>query len=69
VDFELIRLSFFPLSFVGGSVGSNYGILFVYILFLSMIYLSMVKLVSEGTCSNTCCWITESGGDSILEIL
>jgi hypothetical protein len=34
---------------------------------LYMIYLSMVKLISEGTCSNTNCWITERGGESIIE--
>jgi hypothetical protein len=45
----------------------NYGIPFLYKLFLSMIYLSVVKLISEGTCSDTNCWITERGGESIIE--
>jgi hypothetical protein len=34
---------------------SNYGIPFLYMLFLSMIYLSVVKLIFEGTCSETNC--------------
>jgi hypothetical protein len=46
---------------------SNYVIPFVYMLFLSMIYLSMVKLISEGTLSDTNCWITERGGESVIE--
>jgi hypothetical protein len=47
---------------------SNYGIPFLYKLFLSMIYLSLVKLISEGTCSDTNCWITEGGGgESLIE--
>jgi hypothetical protein len=41
---------------------SNYGIRFLYELVLSMNYLSVVKLISEGTDSNTNCWITERGG-------
>jgi hypothetical protein len=41
---------------------SNYDIPFLYKLFLSMIYLSVVKRISEGTCSDTNCWITERGG-------
>jgi hypothetical protein len=45
---------------------SNCGIPFLY-MFLSMIYLSVVKLVSEGTCYDTNCWITERGGGSIIE--
>jgi hypothetical protein len=32
---------------------SNCGIPFLYKLVLSMIYLSVVKLISEGTCSDT----------------
>jgi hypothetical protein len=46
---------------------SNYGIPFLYELVLSMIYLSVVKLISEGTYSNTDCWITERGGESVIE--
>jgi hypothetical protein len=46
---------------------SNCGIPFLYMLFLSMIYLSVVKLISEGTCSDTNCWITERGGESVIE--
>jgi hypothetical protein len=46
---------------------SNYGIPFLYKLFLSMIYLSVVKLIFEGTCSNTNCWITERGSESVME--
>jgi hypothetical protein len=46
---------------------SNYGIPFLYILFLSMIYLSMVKLIFEGTCSDTKCWITEREGESVID--
>jgi hypothetical protein len=45
---------------------SNYGIPFFYELELSMIYLSVVKLISEGTCSDTNCWITERGRESII---
>jgi hypothetical protein len=46
---------------------SNCGIPFLYMLFLSMIYLSLVKLISEGTCSETNCWITEKGDESVIE--
>jgi hypothetical protein len=46
---------------------SNYGIPFLYELVLSMIYLSVVKLISEGTCSDTNCWITERGSESVIE--
>jgi hypothetical protein len=45
---------------------SNYGIPFVYELGLSMIYFSMVKLISERICSDTNCWITERGGESVI---
>jgi hypothetical protein len=45
---------------------SNCGIPFLYELVLSMIYLSVVKMISEGTCSDTNCWITERGGKSII---
>jgi hypothetical protein len=45
---------------------SNCGIPFLYML-LSMIYLSMDKLISEGTCSETKCWITKRGGESVIE--
>jgi hypothetical protein len=48
---------------------SNCGIPFLYKLFLSMIYLSVVKLISEGTCSDTNCWIIERGGESVIEKL
>jgi hypothetical protein len=46
---------------------SNYGIPFLYEWVLSMIYLSVVKLISEGTFSDTNCWITERGGESVIE--
>jgi hypothetical protein len=46
---------------------SNYGIPFLYMLFLSMIYLSVVKLISEGTFYETNCWITERGGELVIE--
>jgi hypothetical protein len=46
---------------------SNCGIPFLYELVFSMIYLSVVKLISEGTCSDTNCWITERGGESVIE--
>jgi hypothetical protein len=46
---------------------SKCGIPFLYELVLSMIYLSVVKLISEGTFSDTNCWITERGGESIIE--
>jgi hypothetical protein len=46
---------------------SNYGIPFLYELVLSMIYLSVVKLISEGACSDTNCWITERRDESIIE--
>jgi hypothetical protein len=46
---------------------SNYGIPFLYELVLSMIYFSVVKLISEGTCYDTNCWIIERGGESIIE--
>jgi hypothetical protein len=46
---------------------SNYGIPFLYELLLSMIYLSVVKLISEGTCSDTKCWITERGDELVIE--
>jgi hypothetical protein len=45
---------------------SKCGIPFLYEFSLSMIYLSVVKLISEGICSDTNCWITESGGESII---
>jgi hypothetical protein len=45
---------------------SNCDIPFLYKLVLSMIYLSMVKLISEGTFSDTNCWITESGGELVI---
>jgi hypothetical protein len=45
---------------------SNYGIPFLYELVLSMIYLSEVKLISEGTCSDSNYWITERGGESVI---
>jgi hypothetical protein len=45
---------------------SNCGIPFLYELVLSMIYLSMVKLISEGTCSDTNCWIIERGVESVI---
>jgi hypothetical protein len=45
----------------------NSGIPFLYKLFLSMIYLSVVKLISEGTFYDTNCWITERGGESVIE--
>jgi hypothetical protein len=45
---------------------SNNGIPFLYELVLSMIYLLVVKLISEGTSSDTNCWITERGGESII---
>jgi hypothetical protein len=45
---------------------SNYGIPFLYKLVLSMIYLSMVKLISEGTLSDTNCSITERGVESVI---
>jgi hypothetical protein len=45
---------------------SNCGIPFLYKLVLSMIYLSVVKLISEGTWSDTNCWITKRGGESII---
>jgi hypothetical protein len=45
---------------------SNCGISFLYELILSMIYLSVVKLISEGTFSDTNCWITERGGESVI---
>jgi hypothetical protein len=45
---------------------SNGGIPFLYELILSMIYLSVVKLISEGTYSDTNCWITERGGESVI---
>jgi hypothetical protein len=45
---------------------SNYGIPFLYKLVLSMIYLSVVKLIFEGTFSDTNCWITERGGESVI---
>jgi hypothetical protein len=46
---------------------SNCGIPFLYELAFSMIYLSVVKLIYEGTFSDTNCWITERGGESIIE--
>jgi hypothetical protein len=46
---------------------SNCGIPFLYMLLLSMIYLLVVKLISEGTYSDTNCWITEMGGESVIE--
>jgi hypothetical protein len=46
---------------------SNYGIPFLYELLLSMIYLSVVKLISKGTFSDTNCWITERGDESIID--
>jgi hypothetical protein len=46
---------------------SNYGIPFLNELVLSMIYLSVVKLISEGTCSDSNCCIIERGGESIIE--
>jgi hypothetical protein len=46
---------------------SNYGIPFLYILLLSMIYLLVVKLISKGTYFDTNCWITERGGESVIE--
>jgi hypothetical protein len=45
---------------------SNCGIPFLYDLVLSMIYLSVVKLISEGTCSDTNCWIIERRGESVI---
>jgi hypothetical protein len=45
---------------------SNCGIPFLYKLFLSMIYLSMVKLISKGALSDTNCWITERGDESVI---
>jgi hypothetical protein len=45
---------------------SNCGIPFLYKLVLSMIYLSVVKLISEGTFSDTNYWITEKGGESVI---
>jgi hypothetical protein len=48
---------------------SNCGIPFLYEMVLSMIYLLVVKLISEGTCSDTNCWITERGGESVIEII
>jgi hypothetical protein len=41
---------------------SNYGIPFLYKLSLSMIYLSVVKLIYEGTYSDTNCCITKRVG-------
>jgi hypothetical protein len=46
---------------------SNYGIPFLYELVLSIIYLSVVKLISEGACSDTNCWITERRDESVIE--
>jgi hypothetical protein len=46
---------------------SNCGIPFLYKLFISMIFLSVIKLISEGTHSDTNCWITESGGEYVIE--
>jgi hypothetical protein len=45
---------------------SKCGIPFLYELVLSMIYLLVVKLIFEGTCSDTNCWIIERGGESII---
>jgi hypothetical protein len=45
----------------------NHGVPFLYKLFLSMFNLSVVKLISEGTFSDTNCWITKRGGESIIE--
>jgi hypothetical protein len=45
---------------------SNCGIPFLYKLVLSMIYLSLVKLISEGTCSDSNCWITERGDEYVI---
>jgi hypothetical protein len=45
----------------------NYGIPFLYKFFLSMIYLSVVKLISERTCSDSNCWITKRGSESVIE--
>jgi hypothetical protein len=45
---------------------SNCGIPFLYELVLSMIYLSVVKLILEGTCSDTNCWITERGDELVI---
>jgi hypothetical protein len=41
---------------------SNCGIPFLYKLLLSMIYLLVVKPISEGTYSDTNCWITQRRG-------
>jgi hypothetical protein len=46
---------------------SKCGIPFLYELVLSMIYLSVVKLISEGTFSDTNCWITERGVELVIE--
>jgi hypothetical protein len=46
---------------------SNYGIPFLYELVLSMVYLLVVKLISEGTSSDTNYWITERGGELVIE--
>jgi hypothetical protein len=46
---------------------SNCGIPFLNMLFLSMIYISLVKLISEGTCFDTNCWISEMEGESAIE--
>jgi hypothetical protein len=46
---------------------SNCGIPFLYMFLLSMIYLSMAKLISEGTYSDTNCWINERGGESVID--
>jgi hypothetical protein len=45
---------------------SNCGIPLLYKLVLSMIYLLVVKLIFEGTFSDTNCWITERGGLSLI---
>jgi hypothetical protein len=46
---------------------SNCGIQFLYESVLSMIYLSMVKMIYEGTFSDTNCWITERRSESVIE--
>jgi hypothetical protein len=32
-----------------------------------MIYLLVVKLISEGACSNTNCWITKRVGELVID--
>jgi hypothetical protein len=42
------------------------GIQFLYELLFSMIYLSVVKMIYEGTFSDTNCWIIERGSESVI---